>query len=134
MVRNLFALLALLTVFSCMNQTKTSLTQHPLDQSESRTLVLENGLKVYLLSDPKFNMSAASMAVEVGSLENPQDREGIAHFLEHMLFLGTEKFPDVDEYSEYLRTYGGYANAYTCLLYTSPSPRDATLSRMPSSA
>ena len=79
MVRNLFALLALLTVFSCMNQTKTSLTQHPLDQSESRTLVLENGLKVYLLSDPKFNMSAASMAVEVGSLENPQDREGIAH-------------------------------------------------------
>ena len=91
MVRNLFALLALLTVFSCMNQTKTSLTQHPLDQSKSRTLVLENGLKVYLLSDPKFNMSAASMAVEVGSLENPQDREGIAHFLEHMLFLGTEK-------------------------------------------
>ena len=75
MVRNLFALLALLTAFSCMNQTKTSLTQHPLDQSESRTLVLENGLKVYLLSDPKFNMSAASMAVEVGSLENPQDRE-----------------------------------------------------------
>ena len=60
MVRNLFALLALLTAFSCMNQTKTSLTQHPLDQSKSRTLVLENGLKVYLLSDPKFNMSAAS--------------------------------------------------------------------------
>ena len=118
MVRNLFALLALLTVFSCMNQTKTSLTQHPLDQSESRTLVLENGLKVYLLSDPKFNMSAASMAVEVGSLENPQDREGIAHFLEHMLFLGTEKFPDVDEYSEYLRTYGGYANAYTASDHT----------------
>ena len=118
MVRNLFALSALLTVFSCMNQTKTSLTQHPLDQSESRTLILDNGLKVYLLSDPKFNMSAASMAVEVGSLENPQDREGIAHFLEHMLFLGTEKFPDVDEYSEYLRTYGGYANAYTASDHT----------------
>ena len=30
-----------------------------------------------------------------------------------MLFLGTKKFPDVDEYSTYLKNYGGYSNAYT---------------------
>ena len=87
--------------------------KHPLDKSEVRTLVLNNELKVYLLSDPNFNMSAASVAVQVGSLDNPGDRQGLAHFLEHMLFLGTEKYPDVDEYSTYLRTNGGYSNAYT---------------------
>ena len=107
-----------LFLFSCMNKSKNVFKQHPLDQSKSRTITLENGLKVFLLSDPKFNISAASMAVGVGSLENPENREGIAHFLEHMLFLGTEKFPDVDEYSEYLRTFGGYANAYTASDHT----------------
>ena len=87
--------------------------KHPLDKSEVRTLVLENDIRVYLLSDPKFNISAASMSVEVGSLQDPDARQGLAHFLEHMLFLGTEKYPDVDEYSTYLKTYGGYSNAYT---------------------
>ena len=65
--------------------------KHPLDKSEVRTLTLDNGVKAYLLSNPEFNVSAASMVVEVGSLENPRNREGLAHFLEHMLFLGTEK-------------------------------------------
>ena len=65
--------------------------KHPLDKSQSKTIVLENELKVYLLSDPDFNVSAASLAVDVGSLENPDNRLGLAHFLEHMLFLGTEK-------------------------------------------
>ena len=87
--------------------------KHPLDKSQVRTLVLENELRVYLLSDPAFNLSAASVAVQVGSLDNPEDRQGLAHFLEHMLFLGTEKYPDVDEYSSYLRNNGGYSNAYT---------------------
>ena len=75
--------------------------KHPLDKSEIRTLVLDNGIRVYLLSDPKFNVSAASMSVEVGSLQDPNERQGLAHFLEHMLFLGTKKYPDVDESSTY---------------------------------
>ena len=104
-------LLTLIIITGC---TRTDIKmKHPLDKSESRTLILENGLKVYLISDPSFNVSAASVAVEVGSLDNPKEREGLAHFLEHMLFLGTEKFPDVDEYSTYLKNYGGYSNAYT---------------------
>lgn len=108
----------LLTMMSCTTMNNKPIEKHPLDKSESRTLTLENGIKVYLFSDPNFNVSAASMVVEVGSLENPSDREGLAHFLEHMLFLGTEKYPDVDEYSSYLRTYGGYSNAYTASDHT----------------
>ena len=94
------------------------LDKHPLDKSEVRKLTLDNGVKVYLLSNPDFNVSAASMVVEVGSLENPDNREGLAHFLEHMLFLGTKKYPDVDEYSTYLKTFGGYSNAYTASDHT----------------
>jgi insulysin len=37
----------------------------------------------------------------------------LAHFLEHMLFLGTEKYPTENEYSQYLNSHGGYSNAYT---------------------
>ena len=54
--------------------------KHPLDESESRTIVLENGLKVLLVSDPELNMSAASMAVAVGSLLDPPEVQGLAHF------------------------------------------------------
>ncbi len=97
--------------FGCA--TENQIMKHPLDKSETRSFVLDSGLKVHLHSDPNFNLSAASMSVEVGSYEDPADREGLSHFLEHMLFLGTEKYPDVDEYSTYLKSNGGMSNAYT---------------------
>ena len=109
-MKKLLLIFCIITI-SCSSKTKPM--KHPLDKSQTRTVTLENGVKVYLLSDPKFNVSAASMSVEVGSLDNPNEREGLAHFLEHMLFLGTKKYPDVDEYSTYLKTFGGYSNAYT---------------------
>lgn len=92
--------------------------KHPLDKSETRTLVLDNGLRVALVSDPDINMAAASMAVGVGSFANPPEAQGLAHFLEHMLFLGTEKYPNEDEYGEYLKQNGGYSNAYTASDHT----------------
>ena len=110
MLKKTILILSLVAI-NCTVEDETM--KHPLDKSEIRTLVLDNGIRVYLLSDPKFNVSAASMSVEVGSLQDPNERQGLAHFLEHMLFLGTKKYPDVDEYSTYLKTYGGYSNAYT---------------------
>ena len=87
--------------------------KHPLDKTETKTLTLDNGLKVILVSNPKYNISAASMNVKVGSLSDPKDAQGLAHFLEHLLFLGTEKYPDVEDYKMYLSNNGGYSNAYT---------------------
>ena len=87
--------------------------QAPNDTAEFRRLVLDNGLRVILLSDPKLNKASASLAVGSGSLSDPKSRQGLAHFLEHMLFLGTKKYPDVSAYSNYLQTNGGYSNAYT---------------------
>ena len=85
----------------------------PNDQSAYRRFVLPNGMKVLLLSDPKLNVASASVAVGVGSLADPPQRQGLAHYLEHMLFLGTEKYPSVEEFSEYLERNGGSNNAYT---------------------
>jgi insulysin len=56
--------------------------------------------------------------VNVGQIDDPRDTEGLAHFLEHMLFLGTEKYPDIAEYSNYIRANGGYNNAYTASDHT----------------
>ena len=92
--------------------------QAPNDNSEYRRFVLPNGLKVLLLSDPKLNKSSASMDVGAGSYSDPASRQGLAHFLEHMLFLGTEKYPDVADYGTYLKTNGGYNNAFTAGSHT----------------
>lgn len=85
----------------------------PNDTAEFRRFVLENGMKVLLLSDPKLNKSSAALTVGVGSLSDPPERQGLAHFLEHMLFLGTEKYPDVADFDAYLKANGGYNNAGT---------------------
>ena len=58
-------------IMGCTNMINEPLDRHPLDKSEVRKLTLDNGVKAYLLSNPDFNVSAASMVVEVGSLENP---------------------------------------------------------------
>ena len=46
-------------------------------------------------------------------MNDPAEYQGLSHFLEHMLFMGTTKYPDESEYSEYMSANGGYDNAYT---------------------
>ena len=58
-------------------------------------------------------MAHCSLAVNVGSFNDPADRQGMAHFLEHMVFMGSTKYPDVNIYSEHIAENGGYCNAYT---------------------
>src|SRR5579885_2979098 len=54
---------------------------------------LDNGVEAYIISDPKADQSAAGIAVEVGSWDDPKEFPGMAHFCEHMLFMGTEAYP-----------------------------------------
>jgi insulysin len=78
-----------------------------------RALTLDNQLKVLLISDPTSDRAAASMDVAVGSNHDPQEYPGLAHFLEHMLFLGTDLFPEAGEYQQYISASGGSHNAFT---------------------
>ncbi|RME77210.1 MAG: hypothetical protein D6785_12840, partial [Planctomycetota bacterium] len=91
---------------------------NPASKRTYRKLVLKNGLKVVLVSDASLNVSSASMDVGVGSLADPDKRLGLAHFLEHMLFLATKKYPKLNEYGEYLKAHGGYSNAFTAADHT----------------
>lgn len=87
----------------------------PNDERAYKTLVLPNQLEVILVSDPASEKSAASLSVGVGLLQDPMSQQGMAHYLEHMLFLGTERYPDPAEYFGFMTQNGGAANAYTWL-------------------
>ena len=88
------------------------------DQRQYRHLTLPNQLQVLLVSDPATEKSAVALDVQVGSADDPQGRPGLAHFLEHMLFLGTRKYPKAGEYQQYIDSHGGNHNAYTSLEHT----------------
>lgn len=90
----------------------------PNDNRQYRYLELANGLRVLLVSSPEAEESAVALRVNVGSAADPEGREGLAHFLEHMLFLGTEKFPEPDGWPGFIATSGGTHNAYTALDHT----------------
>ncbi|KAL8549034.1 hypothetical protein ACS0TY_008056 [Phlomoides rotata] len=57
--------------------------------------------------------AAAALCVGMGSFSDPYEAQGLAHFLEHMLFMGSTDFPDENEYDSYLSKHGGSSNAYT---------------------
>ena len=88
------------------------------DDYQYRLLTLDNDLEVLLISDPGTPKAAAALDVMVGSGDNPPGRGGLAHFLEHMLFLGTDKYPDAAEYERYITEHGGSRNAYTSFEHT----------------
>ena len=60
---------------------------------EYRAFVLPNELRVLVASDPAADKAAAALCVDAGRLSEPKAIPGLAHFCEHMLFLGTEKYP-----------------------------------------
>lgn len=57
------------------------------DDRSYRLIKLENGLQALLISDPASDKAAASLNVGVGHLSDPDDRPGLAHFCEHLLFM-----------------------------------------------
>ncbi len=94
------------------------LTSAEAAKRESKTLVLDNGLAALLIHDPDVHRSAASLSVGTGQLYDPKEKMGLAHYLEHMLFLGTKKYPDVEDFKKYLNENSGGSNAYTAKAIT----------------
>lgn len=111
-IASTMALLTLLLSCSLTLAAQAPL-KSPADDNEYRFIELENGLQVVLVSDRDADKAAASMNVAVGSGDDPAEREGLAHFLEHMLFLGTEKYPEPGAYQQFIKSHGGSHNAFT---------------------
>ena len=87
-----------------------------LDDRNYKIFTLPNKLKVIIVSDINTDKAAASLQVNVGQFDDTLP--GIAHFLEHMLFMGTKKYPDENSYSSFLSMNGGNSNAYTANEHT----------------
>jgi insulysin len=71
-----------------------------------------HSMDVLLISDPNTDKASAAMDIYVGQLCDG-DMPGIAHFCEHMLFIGTSKYPTENAYDQYLSAHGGSSNAFT---------------------
>jgi insulysin len=114
-LKALVCLFGALLLVSCV--TTSPLSEQPIkspnDNYQYRLLTLDNQMEVLLISDPDAPKAAASLDVLVGSGDDPRGRGGLAHFLEHMLFLGTDKYPDAAEYERFITEHGGTHNAYT---------------------
>ena len=85
----------------------------PLDDRDYVTYIMDNGLRVLLCSDPSSTEAGAAMDVHVGACSDPEKVRGLAHFNEHMLFLGTKQYPEEASFEAFLANNGGASNAYT---------------------
>lgn len=97
---------------------EVTVRKSPNDSRQYRYLTLPNKLRVLLVSDPETQKAAAALSVFRGSFHEPVARPGLAHFLEHMLFIQTETYPEIDGFQHHISGNGGSSNAYTALDHT----------------
>lgn len=94
------------------------------DKKDYKLIKLPNGLKVLMVKqeseksceiEPKLKQNIAAVALCVGSgcFNDPRDVQGMSHFLEHMIFMGSEKYPKENEFDQFESLHGGFDNAYT---------------------
>lgn len=78
---------------------------------------LANGMQVVVIPDRRAPVVTHMIWYKVGAADEPRGQSGIAHFLEHLMFKGTPRFPD-DTYSQTISRLGGTENAFTSYDYT----------------
>ena len=96
--------------------TTASMERSLQDSREYLSFLLPNKLSCLVISDPSTDKASAALDIHVGQYSDTI--HGLAHFLEHMLFMGTTKYPDENDYNKYLNSHGGNSNAYTDLEHT----------------
>ena len=96
-------------------------------QPESFTL--KNGMQVVVLPDHRAPVVTHMVWYKVGAADEPPGKSGIAHFLEHLMFKGTDRIPP-GEFSKIVARLGGNDNAFTSYDYTAYFQRVA-LDKLP---
>src|SRR5665647_1046202 len=96
----LFPVLLFLLI-SAISQSLSAQKQYkfetvPNDPLKARIYTLDNGLKVYISVYKNAPRFYAAMAVRTGSKNDPHDNTGLSHYLEHMMFKGTDKYGSLD--------------------------------------
>lgn len=89
----IIALVALFSVVACKDKQKSTTVKDPID---AKIYTLKNGLTVYMSVNKDAPRIQTFITVKAGSKNDPADATGLAHYLEHMLFKGTDKFGSKD--------------------------------------
>ncbi len=84
---------------------------------EATAFTLDNGLEVVVIPDHRAPIVTHMIWYRVGAADEPPGKSGIAHYLEHLMFKGTEANPD-GAFSDYVASVGGRENAFTSSDYT----------------
>ncbi|RGQ45588.1 insulinase family protein [Bacteroides thetaiotaomicron] len=89
-----------LVMSSCSSQKKYSYETVPNDPLKARIYTLDNGLKVYLTVNKETPRIQTFIAVRVGGKNDPAETTGLAHYFEHLMFKGTDKYGTQDYAAE----------------------------------
>ncbi len=92
---------------------QADLTRRERDFADVWRFKLDNGLRVWAHQRPRTGTLALLMQIPVGSRHETRQDNGVAHFVEHMVFTGTEKWPEERAVMDAIRDVGGYVNAFT---------------------
>jgi len=84
-----------------------------LDTSDYQIGKLDTNVDFMIVTDPQVSKAAVGIGVSAGSWDNPTSLPGLAHFLEHLVFLGSERYDFASNWGEFIGKYGGMDNAYT---------------------
>jgi len=79
------------TVMSSVRRITDDLEKPDLDDRLYRVIELPNKLEALLVHDAQTDKASASLNVNVGNFSDEEDMPGMAHAVEHLLFMGTEK-------------------------------------------
>ncbi|KAI5170956.1 insulysin, partial [Nematocida sp. LUAm3] len=88
------------------------------DPVEYKEFTLPNGMRVVLAKNQDTTHSAACLSVWAGFWSDPKEHAGMAHFLEHMVLRGSEKYPEPYYFQKYIVKNGGGTNAMTSAYIT----------------
>ena len=84
-----------------------------LTSMQTQFFTLKNGLRVMLIDTNTFPTITTLLLVGAGSRYENADNNGISHFLEHMFYKGSKKYPNPEIISQIIEGMGGYWNAFT---------------------
>lgn len=79
------------TVMGSINRVTDALEKPDLDDRSYRVVTLPNKLEALLVHDPETDKASASLNVNIGNFADDENMPGMAHAVEHLLFMGTKK-------------------------------------------
>ncbi len=104
-------------ILAWLSITLATLSTTALSEQDITSFSLDNGLHVVVIEDHRAPAAIQMLWYKVGAADEPAGRSGVAHFLEHLMFRGTEEY-ELGEFQKTVQLLGGSENGFTSRDYT----------------